>query len=501
MNGRLVAIVAVLIATALPARGAPALRYKDRVRLAEAFRIGETLGDRVWKHWTAAPFAVLLVTRDHEFLIRHPQPSPDFTLVGRDPLLKCDVYARPRIHEVGLLATFPAIQGSPIPTIVIGQAENTEKKTSAPWVVTVLHEHFHQLQYSQPTYYAEVEKLDLARGDTSGMWMLNYAFPYEQPDVKRQFEALCRRLAELMVVEDNAELAAKLPAYLEERHKLEPTLGPENFRYLSFQIWQEGIARYTEYRMASLAAKHHEPSKEFRELSDFEPFGAVAEDLRSKIVEQLQTLELDRYRRVAFYPFGAAEALILDRIEPRWKRKYLKEKFYVDRYFERLVEIKPTTLRDDSGGALLRQLLEPGRVLAVTPLVDADGIAVGIAHQDVAARHPRRPLDLGRRLARRHELLAEHWKVRRVEHEHDALQPGLYRDPFLGVQEHDGAAVRGRHPRPAERASALALDIDQLEAEQPVEADRALDHGDVEHGRAPTGRRIHDVGMIILAAP
>src|SRR5258705_3375422 len=77
----------------------------DRTRLAEAFRIGEVVGNRVWKDWNKAPFAVLLITPENEFLIRHPQPSKDFTLVGYDSLLKSNVYFRKRTQRINSLAT------------------------------------------------------------------------------------------------------------------------------------------------------------------------------------------------------------------------------------------------------------------------------------------------------------------------------------------------------------------------------------------------------------
>ena len=159
----------------------PTIPKIDRIRLAEAFRIGEALGNKVWKDWDKAPFAVLLVVPENEFLIRHPQPSKDFTLIGYDSLLKSDVYFRKRTQQINLLATFPAVGG--VSTIVIGQAENTSKKTSTPWVVTMLHEHFHQLQSSQPDYYKEADALNLSGGDQTGMWQLNFAFPYKDAKV------------------------------------------------------------------------------------------------------------------------------------------------------------------------------------------------------------------------------------------------------------------------------------------------------------------------------
>ena len=52
----------------------PELPVNDRIRLAEAFRIGDVLGNRIWADGTSS-FCVLLVRRPMEFLIRHPKPS------------------------------------------------------------------------------------------------------------------------------------------------------------------------------------------------------------------------------------------------------------------------------------------------------------------------------------------------------------------------------------------------------------------------------------------
>lgn len=106
-----------------PGLGTPSLSAIDRTRLREAFRLGDRIGDGIWPNWTKAPFAVLLVTPEYEFLIRHPKPSADFTSLGYDAVLKSDVYYRKRNFPSHFLATFPAISGSMISTIVVGQAE------------------------------------------------------------------------------------------------------------------------------------------------------------------------------------------------------------------------------------------------------------------------------------------------------------------------------------------------------------------------------------------
>jgi hypothetical protein len=325
------AVAVVLLSVCALAQSGPSLRREDRVRLAEGFRVGDRVGERVWKGWGKAPFAVLLVTPEHEFLVRHPRPSDDFTRLGYDPLLKSEVYYRKRVFAPNLLATFPAVGG--VSTIVIGQPENTEARTSTRWVVTLLHEHFHQLQDSQPRFYEEVNQLNLARGDQTGMWMLNFAFPYERPELAQQFSVAARALADALGAHKGKDFRDKLAAYLSARQRLWELLAADDDKYLSFQLWKEGVARYTEYRVAAEAAAHYKPTKEFASLKDFTPFSEDAARSLSVVMSDLEKMSLSERRRTAFYPFGAAEALLLDRARPRWQEKYFVEKFSLDGLF------------------------------------------------------------------------------------------------------------------------------------------------------------------------
>jgi hypothetical protein len=334
MRIKLAAVFALLLlASPTLAAQKPGVPEVDRIRLAEAFRLGDALGNRVWQDWDKAPFAVLLVTPEYEFLVRHPKPSKDFTLIGYDSLLRSNIYFRARTQQTNFLATFPAVGG--VSTIVVGQAENTQAKTSTPWVVTLLHEHFHQLQDSQPNSYAETEALNLSRGDRTGMWMLNYAFPYDSSEVREQFTILSKSLAGALQAKDRREFSRKLSAYFSARGRLRQMLSPDDYRYFSFQLWKEGVARYTQYHVARLAATQYRPSRAFRRLKDFTPFENEARAIRDGIIRELMTLRLESYRRVAFYAVGAGEGLLLDRANPKWRARYFAEKFYLENYFKR----------------------------------------------------------------------------------------------------------------------------------------------------------------------
>lgn len=332
LKRKLFVVFLLLLASHLTAaQKRPSISYTDRTRLAEAFNLSKLLGNRIWQGWTKVPFAVLLVTPDAEFLLRHPEPSRDFTPLGYDSLLQTEVYFRRRTYQENLLATFPAIQSSRIPVIVVGQAERTQARTSTRWVITLFHEHFHQLQYSQPTYYEDLNALNLAHGDQSGMWVLNYSFPYTDAEVQNRFTDLSRLLVE-GVNSKPKDRRDKLNRYLEARQQFAKFLSPDDYKYFSFQFWQEGIARYTEFRVAALASSY-KPSKEFRDLKDFTAYREEAEATRARIIKQLLTQQLSESRREVVYPFGAAEGLLLDRVKPSWQDRYFVDKFDLGKYY------------------------------------------------------------------------------------------------------------------------------------------------------------------------
>ena len=313
--------------SAPPATVAAGVPADDRIRLAEAFRLAAAVGDDVWPAWTTAPFAVLLVTPDREYLIRHPSPSADFTRVGYDSLLRSDVYTRERRMPTTFLATFPAVSG--ISTIVVGQPSAT-RTTSTHWVLTILHEHFHQLQHSRPGYFDGVDALGLARGDKSGMWMLNYAFPYDSAKVEARFAGFMSALAVALDSTTRMRARDRWRGVVDARRQLHDALPADDDRYLAFQMWQEGVARYTELTVAKWAAERYVPSEAFSALPDFRSYADAAQELQRSLRGELRNDVLARDRRVVFYPTGAATALLLDQLAPRWRAKYFENGYSLD---------------------------------------------------------------------------------------------------------------------------------------------------------------------------
>ncbi len=313
----------VFAAVVLPTSGPDP---SDVLRIQEAYRLTTAIQDSVWPGgWGSTPFPLLLVAADREYLFAFPRTPQEFTVTAPSAAFPAGLPERPRQFQPGLLATFPAF--GPPSVIVLGRPEATNK-TSTTWVLTILHERFHQVQNADAGYFSEVEKLDLSGGDQTGMWMLNYPFPYGAPGVADTFALLSRRLGKL--VEGSSRETRQ--EFWRTYERFLSQLSERDRRYLSFQIWQEGVARYVELRAADVAARVYEPTHAFKALPDFTPFANAAGQLRSRLLEDLRNPDLPRYQRVSFYSFGAALALALDQDVPGWQDRYLREKFAIERY-------------------------------------------------------------------------------------------------------------------------------------------------------------------------
>jgi hypothetical protein len=297
---------------------------EDAVRVHEFYRLAAQIQDGIWANWSQAPPPLLVVTPDKEFLTHLPAIPKDFKAVGDG------FYSRPRQFAVNLLATFPAF--GPPSVIVIGEPKNTSSKASTPWLITLMHEHFHQMQQAQPGYFEAVQGLGLSHGDTMGMWMLNYPFPYEKPEIADSFANLRDLLFGAVTESDKGKAESLAQQYIRARKKFFAQLVSDDKKYFNFQLWQEGIARYTQIKVAE-AAEHYQPTAEYTALSDFEPFSIYAAKARTETLNELKRADLREWKRTAVYSFGAAEGMLLDRINPTWKDGYFNHPLSLDSFF------------------------------------------------------------------------------------------------------------------------------------------------------------------------
>ncbi|MBS1493290.1 MAG: hypothetical protein JST55_07260 [Bacteroidetes bacterium] len=307
------------------------LRREDKIRIGEAMKISEFVSDNIWKGWSKNDFVILFVTDSLEYLINHPNPSEDFTQSYFDTYLNTKVFIRKKVFQNNFLATFPAVKG--VSTIVVGTPENT-KKSSINWVITLLHEHFHQYQYSYKKYQDALNKLDLKDGDESGMWILNYKFPYEDSVVNSSFNNLKSKLISAYQSINTKSFRKKTAGYLKEKQRFKKIVSEKDSKYFEFQLWQEGIARYTEYEVLNYLLKNdYQFSQDFKSLSDYETLYDNYQKRLKRLDEEIDKITLKENQRNCVYSFGAIEGLILNKYKPAWRKNYFKNIFSTTNIF------------------------------------------------------------------------------------------------------------------------------------------------------------------------
>ena len=297
------AALAVLVAQPNPAFAGPS---DDVPSLLAGVRDhSRTAGDRLWPGYGTAPFGLLLVEADGERLFCQPQPD-GFTAREPDAATGCDVSQRARSQMPDNLLSAMPVFGPPS-TIVVGTPAST-RLSPAAWSRVLLHEHFHQWQTALPDYYGRVRNLDLADGDESGMWMLNFPVPYGAPQATAAHAAASVALLAALNARNGTDFPAKLGRYLAARDAFASALGPRNWRYVEFQLWQEGVARWTEIELG-----RSYPDEDVRSSAD---------QLERQTLAALAVPDLAAQGRLFAYAHGAGEAMLLEACNPGWRRRY-----------------------------------------------------------------------------------------------------------------------------------------------------------------------------------
>jgi len=314
-----------------PAAHGAGIPEPERSCIAAGIRSMEALGAAFWPGWLEAPMAILLVTDTAEYLLGHPAPTADFRPCD-DAIAQWPVTWRPRVFPTGMQATFPAVGG--VPTIVIGTLAGTG--LSPPrWVTTLLHEHFHQTQMAWPGYCPGVDGLGLKGGDETGMWMLQYPFPYQDTAVGAAVDAYRTDLALALEAADGEALEAGLERCHASRDRLYGALTEPDRRYLAFQLWQEGMARCIEH--LALIALGNDPSvwAGMAHLPGHQSPAEASAACWARGLEELRNLRLAEHQRVCFYAIGWAEGMLLRRIGRLPADSYFDAPFQTASWFPR----------------------------------------------------------------------------------------------------------------------------------------------------------------------
>lgn len=140
------------------------------------------------------------------------------------------------------------------------------------------------------------------------MWMLNFAFPYDDPKVAAAHQSASLALATAVSARGTPGFDAALADYLRARTAFSGSVDARAWRYAEFQLWQEGVARWTEIE---LGRRYPDPAVQ-----------SSARDLEAGTLAELSAPDLAGRRRLFAYPYGAGEAMLLDACSPGWRSEY-----------------------------------------------------------------------------------------------------------------------------------------------------------------------------------
>lgn len=119
-------------------------------------------------------------------------------------------------------------------------------------------------------------------------------------------------------------------AFLAARAAFAKSVRAKDYRYFTFQCWQEGVARYTEIAVARLAADTHRQDAQFLSDAEAAALSQDADATYASVLQRLQTISLKDGARTNFYAVGAGEALLLDALHPGWRLGYLDPRMDLD---------------------------------------------------------------------------------------------------------------------------------------------------------------------------
>lgn len=308
----------------------PLLTPKDALLVAEVYHLRESFGDKLWPGWTAVPVPFLYITTEYEYAIGFPKTLTGFEQSGRNALLGKTIQVRRRILPPSLAASFP-FEG--ISAVAMGTPAEL-KRSPAAWALTAAHEMFHVLQAAR----GETQKVaTLKLGSlTDASWQLNFPFPYTDANVMQLIHLQSYPI--YLALTDTTDAGTKYNAgtAVEAMRVYKSFLqhqSPDDqfYKYSEFQEWKEGIAFYTEYKLAeATATSSYEPLKGFQQLENYRSYQQEWDEQYKNRLFLVKHAGRAARSRDAFYHIGLGKGLLLDRLLPEWKVRYFAPDVWVN---------------------------------------------------------------------------------------------------------------------------------------------------------------------------
>lgn len=304
------------------------LGSRETALIEEAYRLWKANADGIWPGASSVRAPLLFVDQTEEFAVGFARALKGFANAGTAGKLGA-VQVRSRQLPVDV-AAFLEIEGEK--AVAIGRPEGRGQKPEA-WVLTACHEMFHAYQFERGGG-AKIDSLDIGP-KTGAAWQLSFPFPYSSADIMRLIHLQGHLLWLASSVSDAGDAKYNVGTALDGvrvYHSRLDSAGPAKSKAYSIaQEWAEGVAFYTEFRIARAAAQPaYKPTPAFTGFPEFRGYSAVWNDdyqNRPYLVKHAGRAARDR---TAFYHLGMGKALALDAVMPAWKSKYFDAGVWLD---------------------------------------------------------------------------------------------------------------------------------------------------------------------------
>lgn len=347
------------------------LGTSEKARLAEFYQVRQQLGNDVWPGWGTADIPVVLYNESFAFLVGYPDPPAGWVKVPQNerrggpwepvpndsfdnqPYYRQQLAASGEIPEAFTVkvgeqwaASMPTMEWMEIslanqfqkelpsfltPVFPYPLVTNLFLRGSEGYISGIAHESFH-------AYEGMMVPERLAAAETA-VSHSEADYPWTDAAFQEAWQTELDCLAEAVQAEREEETAILARQFLAHR-----TLRRENaglsaalIDYEMQREWLEGLARFVElgiWRQASLA-EWYQPVTTLEGDPDFSGYEKFNQKWNQEI-DQIGRMA-DDFGDGRFYYSGLAQAVLLERLLPNWKRQVLNEDVFLEDLLEMAV--------------------------------------------------------------------------------------------------------------------------------------------------------------------
>lgn len=243
---RVLLIIGFILSYSISCINAEPIDKQNIILIKEAFNFQYKYGREIWPKWKKEKYPLLFKTAKYDYLIYHSNPPLEFKKKYYDNSLQDTVWFRENNNTREYRAAYP-ING--IWTIVMSEPKNGYDE--GLWILKFAHESFHLFQ-------ADTRKDRVVNPFTDKYTdynEMNFPFDYDNKVIK----AALRLEAEIIFNSIKANSLNTVPLLISKKLfndsqiVLRSVIQDKNkYMYKQWMEWNEGVAKYTEGKLAFL---------------------------------------------------------------------------------------------------------------------------------------------------------------------------------------------------------------------------------------------------------